>query len=281
MELGLSRNQIEYRTTTGAFVIVDHAVYRVSGTPPSRQQLLMAACLAGPAVVSHRSAGLIWSFPAMSDEIVEVTALRHRRRRSTAVTWHESFHLSTREVTEVDGLPVTRPTRTFLDLGVVLSADELELVLNDGIRRRLLSVEAISRRLEQFSAVRPGAAVVRAVLDRHIPGGPAPESVLETRFVQLLRAGELPAPTAQLEISLGNGAKARVDFAYPSHRIAFELDGAAYHSGPLAQRRDRQRDNRLGAMGWRVVHFDWDDVTRRSEYVLETVNACMTRNNSG
>jgi hypothetical protein len=217
----------------------------------------------------------------MSDEIVEVTALRHRRRRSTAVTWHESFHLSTREVTEVDGLPVTRPTRTFLDLGVVLSADELELVLNDGIRRRLLSVEAISRRLEQFSAVRPGAAVVRAVLDRHIPGGPAPESVLETRFVQLLRAGGLPAPTAQLEISLGNGAKARVDFAYPSHRIAFELDGAAYHSGPLAQRRDRQRDNRLGAMGWRVVHFDWDDVTRRSEYVLETVNACMTRNNSG
>lgn len=280
MDVGLNRHQIEYRTATGAFIIVDHGVYRVAGTPPSWQQRLMAACLAGAAVVSHRSAGQLWDFPEMVPDLVEVTALRHRRRRPADVTWHESFHLSERDVTEIAGLPVTRPTRTFLDLGVVLSPDSLELVLNDCIRRKLLSVEAIWRRLERFGR-RPGAATVRVVLDRHVPDRRPPESVLETRFVQLLRKAELPEPIPQLAISLGDGATARVDFAYPRYRVAFELDGAAYHSGELAERRDRQRENRLGAMGWRVLRFTWDDVTRRYEYVVQTVAACIARNNSG
>jgi very-short-patch-repair endonuclease len=204
----------------------------------------------------------------MPDSAIEVTAVRHRRRHASDVIWHESLHLSERDVTEVDGIPVTRPVRTFLDLGVVLSADELEQVLNEGIRRKLFSVTAIGRRLEELGALRRGTAVVRTVIARHESGRRAPESLLETKFLQLIRAAGLPEPIPQYEVRLRDGTIARVDFAYPERRIAIELDGAAYHFGDVAERRDRRRDNQLGDVGWYIRRFDWDDVTRRIDYVV-------------
>lgn len=272
LDAGFTTDAIKKRLQRGIWVRADHNVYRMAATPPTWSQRIVAACLAGPAVASHRSAGIIWGFPDMPDEIVEVTALRHRRRRTNDVLWHESFHLSTRDITDVDGVPTTRPTRTFVDLGVVLSADELERVLNEGIRRHLLTVAAIRRRLVEFGPLRPGTSVVRAVLMRHVPGR-QPESVLETRFLQLIRSAGLPPPDAQVEVRLGSNTVARLDFAYRSRRIAIELDGAAYHSGELAERRDRRRDDQLGALGWNVLRFGWDDVTRRPEYVLGTMRA--------
>ena len=60
-----------------------------------------------------------------------------------------------------------------------------------------------------------------------------------------------------------------------SNRIAIELDGAAYHSGTRAERRDRRRDHKLGALRWRVIHFGWDEVMSTPEYVLETIDAYL------
>jgi very-short-patch-repair endonuclease len=275
LDVGFTRGMINRRQKAGRWLAADYAVYRVAGTSPSWRQRLMAACLGGPAVASHRSAGLLWGLPDVPDDIVEVTALRHRRRRAPDVIWHESYHLTERDITEIEGIPLTRPVRTFLDLGVVLSPNELELVLNEGIRRNLLSVPAVWRRLDELGPLRRGAAVVQAVLQRHVPNRRAPESVLETRFLQLVRSAGLPEPVAQLEVRSGDGVVARIDFAYPDRMIAIELDGAAYHDGELARKRDRRRDHRLGSFGWRVVHFDWNEVTRTPGYVLQTLDAFL------
>ncbi len=274
LEAGFTRNQLRYRIRTGEIVAIDELVYRHVATPPSWKQRLVAACLAGPAVASHRSAGVLWDFPGMSEGLLEVTALRHRRRHVDDVVWHESHHLGERDITEIDRIPCTRPVRTFLDLGVVLSSDQLETVLNEGIRRNLLSIAAISRRLEALGSLRRGTAVARLVFDRQVRGRAAPESVLETRFLQLVRSAGLPEPVAQFHVKLGD-AVVRIDFAYPDRRIAIELDGAAYHSGELARRRDRRRDTRLGNLRWRVLRFDWDDVTRAPEYVLGQIKASL------
>ena len=196
------------------------------------------ACLAGPAVASHRSAARLWALAGTDGDLVEVTALRHRRRRASDVVWHESRHLTPRDVTEVRGIQLTGPTRTFLDLGSVLSEQLLEEVLNEGIRRRLLSVPAAWRRLEELGPLRRGAGTVRRVLERQVPGERAPESVLETRFLQLIRSAGVPEPAGQHPVQMPNGTIARIDFAYPDLRIAIELDGAAYHFGERRQRRD-------------------------------------------
>ena len=230
----------------------------------------MAACLLGPAVASHRSAAILWDFPGVPSDIVEVTALRHQRRRASHVTWHESYHLTERDVTEIDGIPVTRPVRTFLDLAVVLPPDSLEEILDDGRRRKLLDVAPIWRRLEALGDLRPGTKRVRSVLASQTTDNRPAESVLETRFRQLLRGAGVPTPTPQFEISV-NGFLARVDFAYPDLKLAIELDGAAYHSSRSARGRDRNRDNQLVALGWRVLRFSWDDLTEHPDAVLRCV----------
>jgi very-short-patch-repair endonuclease len=267
LRAGFSLSAIKKRIARGVWAGIDHHVYRANTTPESWPQRLLAACLTGPAVASHRAAGRLWNLPGMQNDLVEVTALRHRRRKPTEVIWHESFYLSGRDVTEVDGIPCTRPVRTFLDLGVVLSPDALEMVLNDGIQRNLLSVDAIARRLEELGPLRRGSGHVRAALDRRLGTDGVPESVLETRFLQLVRSAGLPEPIARFQVRSDGQVIARLDFAYPRVRIGIELDGAAYHSGAEARKRDRRRDNRLGIIGWRVLRFDWDDVTRTPEHV--------------
>ena len=211
----------------------------------------------------------------MPEEIVEVTALRHRRRRVSDVVWHESYHLTERDITEIEGIRVTRPVRTFVDLGAVLTPSELEEVLDNGLRRNIVDMPSIWRRLEELGDLRPGALRVRALLQSRVWSDRPPESVLETRFRQVLRSADLPMPTPQFDISLGNGSTARVDFAYPTFNLAIELDGAAYHTGRQAEGRDQARDNRLGAVGWRVLRYSWNDVCNRSQAVITEVTTAL------
>jgi very-short-patch-repair endonuclease len=200
----------------------------------------------------------------MPTEIVEVTAVRHLRRHARNVVWHESFHLTERDVTELDGIPVTRPMRTFLDLAVVLDPKPLEQVLNDGMHRNLLSIPAIWRRWEQLGPLRHGAGKVRALLERYTADERPTESVLETLYFQLLRENGIATPTKQL-VMRGVG---RIDFAYPDLKVSIELDGGRFHSSREAQERDRAKSNDLVAAGWRVLRFTWDDVTKRPDQVL-------------
>jgi very-short-patch-repair endonuclease len=274
-DAGLSRDQLKRRVASGQIVSVDHGVYRHATTPESWHQRVLAACLAGPAVASHRSAGMLWKLPGMPAGLIEVTALRHTRRHREEIVWHESYHLTPTDITEIEGIPITRPVRTFLDLGSVLPPRQLEEVLNEGLRRNLLSIPAIWRRMDQLGPLRRGTGRVRRVLEQHVPGQRPPESVLETRFLQLIREAGLPEPEGQYEVRLSDQVIARIDFVYPELKLAIELDGEAYHFGERRSRRDRRRANGLVALQWRVLRFEWDDVTRRSDYVITTIRGAL------
>jgi hypothetical protein len=271
LELGLSENQVDYRVRTGAWLVIDHGVYKMAGTPETWHQRVMAACLAGPAVASHRSAAALWKMLDMETDLVEVTALRHRRRHASAVVWHESYHLSEREVTERDGIAVTKPVRTILDLGVVLDPDVLEEVVDDALRRGLVSVPGIWRRWEQLGPIRPGARTVAEVLRRKVPGEKPPDSKLETRFRQVLRVlGIADLVIPQYEVRTASGRRIGfADYAIPERKIAIELDGKERHSSRQAQLHDRLREADARAAGWRVERFgsehlaDPDGVARR------------------
>ena len=65
---------------------------------------------------------------------------------------------------------------------------------------------------------------------------------------------------------------ARVDFAWPEHRVAVEYDGA-WHAEPGQFARDRQRLNRLQAAGWRVVFVTAADLHRPGKLVVRVAAA--------
>jgi very-short-patch-repair endonuclease len=272
--VGITRKMIEVRLSQRLWERIDFGIYRMVATPSTWHQRLVAACLVGPAVASHRSAGQLWSYPGMPPNPVEVTALRHRRRKAGDVVWHESYLLTPDQITELDGIQVTGALRTFLDLAGVLDRDHLEEVRNDGIRRNLFTAASGLTLLERLGPRRRAVPLARSLLEAALTTEAIPQSVLETRFLQLLRRACLPKPAAQYPVSYGLRT-IHVDFAYPDARLAIELDGDAYHWGERADRRDNERNRFLARLQWRVQRFTWHDITRRENEVVRDVTEAL------
>lgn len=81
----------------------------------------------------------------------------------------------------------------------------------------------------------------------------------ETRLRLVLHDSDLPRPVAQFEVRVAGRFLARVDFAWPEHRIALEYEGA-WHTTQVAA--DRRRIEALQAAGWRVLFVTAADLHR-------------------
>jgi hypothetical protein len=150
---------------------VHEGVYRVVGSPRTWHQQLQAACLSssGANGVSFRAGARMWDLPG-GDEIVEITAPRHRRMQLDGVRVHESRFLTDLDVTYLHGIPVTRPARVLCDLGLLVERGELspstyELAFQEAIRRDLVDIPRVWREWERLGGtLRPGGRVVQAML---------------------------------------------------------------------------------------------------------------------
>jgi very-short-patch-repair endonuclease len=201
----------------------------------------------------------LWGLPGADGEL-EITVPRSRQRnhRCGAIV-HRSIVPGV-DVSVVDAIPVTTPTRTLIDIAALLPRDVVEEALDDALRRKLTTVARMRWRIDASAGRgRQGIGVVRAlVADR--AHGRAPESVFETRLLRKLRAAGLADAVRQHPIYDGNRLVAVVDFAFPDARIAIEADGYKWHSGRARWQRDLARRNRLTDLGWKMVHATWDDL---------------------
>ena len=66
-----------------------------------------------------------------------------------------------------------------------------------------------------------------------------------------------------------------VDFAYPDHRLAIELDSEAYHMDRLSFRGDRRKQNRALVLGWTVLRYTWWDLHERAAQVETEIRAAL------
>ena len=76
---------------------------------------------------------------------------------------------------------------------------------------------------------------------------------------------------AQHEVVLQNGRRIFIDRAYPHQKIAIELDGYIDHTGKLVFQGDHERYVYLTRRGWMHLPFTHEDVTRRGQYVIESL----------
>src|SRR4051794_15134357 len=94
----------------------------------------MAATLATGGVLSHRSAGALWGLRPWNGRI-EITTRAVRRGRQ-GLLLHGAV-LAPDEIATHDGIPVTTPARTQLDLAGVLQKRQLQQAINEAERLRL------------------------------------------------------------------------------------------------------------------------------------------------
>jgi hypothetical protein len=250
---GLDRQQRRARVEAGEWVRLFQGVYRLSSAPGTWQGDLLAACWAGGfrAVASHRSAAALWGMPGGRRHIAEITCPRWQRARHEAVVVHERTRLDLAWCTFVDGIPTTGPELTLVGLAAVCSRSLLEAAVDDAEHRGLTDPARLWSAVDRLGGRgRRGIGRLRALLEHRNPRAAVPESVMESRLRQALRACGLPEPVVQYEIRVGGRFVARVDAAYPDARIAIEYDSYAHHGGRRAIVRDSERRARLLAAGW-------------------------------
>ncbi|MEK6327077.1 MAG: DUF559 domain-containing protein [Actinomycetota bacterium] len=208
----------------------------------------MAALLAcgRHAILSHRSAAALWDllpYPAAAQACVTVPPGRSATRPGIEV--HRA-RIARRDVRHREGMLLTSPPRTMLDLASELASEDLERLVAEAEYRRLASARELRDQLERNPGKR-GNATLRAVLD--LPGGPRrTRSPAERRMLRLLRRAGFTGYELNRRI---HGFE--VDVLWPELDFAVEIDGYDAHSGRLAFERDRLKVATLKAQGLDVM----------------------------
>jgi len=275
LEVGFTASQIQQRLGINEWRRIEPGVYRITTHGRSWHQDVMARVLwaGNGAVASHRTAGVLWKLDGFDRGPVEISVPRSRQSGRGV---HRKTDLAKADTTWSDGIPVTTPARTLIDLASVVSAGRVEAAMESALRSGLTSVDQIQRRLDRLSRRgRRGLAVMRALLAQR-QARPPTDSLLETRFLQALRHADLPEPVRQHRVYVGGRLIARVDLAYPERRLFIELDGWTTHSALESFVADRRRQNRLVALGWQPLRFTWEDVTTGIAAAIGVVRAALT-----
>ena len=221
LALGFGRDAIEHRIAKGRLHPIYRGVYAVGRPELTQHGRWMAAILAkGPAaVLSHRSAAALYGIAKQRSNATHVSVPAHSRRRSSrGITVHRRTALG---ATKKQGVPVTTPNDTLIDLAIDATEDQLEQAINEADTLDLIDPETLREAVERVR--RPGAARLRATVHRFA----RTDSTLERAFVAIVRRAGLPEPQTQRRV---NGH--RVDLSWPELGRVVETDGLRYHRTP-------------------------------------------------
>src|SRR5581483_6423710 len=199
LQSGFSASSVQRNVAHGWWIDLHRGVYCDAVIPASLERDASAAVLAcGPtAVVSHRTAGLLWSLDVPKPALPEVTVLPSGRARPVRVTVHKTDRLSVSEAAVRDGIRMTSPMRTLLDLASCIEPDLLELALDRLWRRSLVHPPRLAVYLsDDWCDTRRGTAALRRLISERIGDRPS-GSDIETLFLQMLRDAHLPLPARQ------------------------------------------------------------------------------------
>ncbi len=134
LALGVSSSAIGRRVAAGKPHPLYRGVFAVGHRVVSLKGRWMAATLATDGVLSHRPAGALWAIRPWAGR-VDITT-RWDRRPQPGLLLHRAV-LAEDEITIEQGIPVTTPARTLLDLAGVLQKHQLQQAINEAERLRL------------------------------------------------------------------------------------------------------------------------------------------------
>jgi very-short-patch-repair endonuclease len=178
---------------------------------------------------------------------------------------------------ELDGIPVTGPERTLVDIATKVGLVELVQSIEWMLHRRLTTVDglaayAFARHLDGVRRVRRMLALVREGV----------ESPMETVLRLMIVFARLPEPECNLEIRSGDGRFiARGDLVLTRWKVLVEYDGWHHERDGRQRQRDRERREQLEAEGWRVIVVTSEDMKIKRAVVLRVHAALAQRGYTG
>lgn len=253
------------------------------------QRLSLARCAAACLQVesarclSHESAALVhglWVREHEPDISVVVPSRPHHPHtllplppgaRRPASLRRRRLTLAQEDITTVSGLPVSTLMRTTMDCAFDLPAHDSVCVVESALRavarpsryryseseRRVETARSQLRAAVIGQGRRRGARRARAVVTIASPFAESPGESLLHWFVCALG---MPTPRIQMAIEdTDNAGLYFPDEAWPEYMVLAEFDGHVKYKDPEDLWKEKQRQDALTRMGWRIERFVWAD----------------------
>lgn len=257
-EVGLSAQAVRRRAAREGWTKLTRGAWLAPGAPDT--QLVRASAhlqlLGERAALGIESAtflhGLLPTSPTAP--VVLLPNDRHLAGRA-GVTIRRSRTLLTRDLTEVQGLAVTRVARTLRDLAPGQRWDDCYDLVTEAEQRRLVTLDELTEVAGRLGHG-PGSGRFASVIDTRCTD--RSDSALERDTRRSSRAAGYRPSEGPFPVRVRTGRVLHLDVAFAPVWFGIECDGLGFHSARAAFERDRDRWRLLQQAGWRLT---W--VTRR------------------
>lgn len=253
---GISTETVTARLAAGVWTTTEASgsVIDLQTHPDDWHRSVLAAVLGGPdgTLASHRTAGHLHGLlDVRQPSTIDVTTPRSVRNHAIEVRRHSTFAPDAGTV--VDGIAVTSWPRTVRDLVPILHRDHVHRVVARCLRRRRDAARLLVAELEGCARTTAGVGRFRRVLAAELDSDRTLlESPLEDVCHRALDREGLAPEVVQHRVREGDRVIARLDFAWPSVRHAWQVDGRDHHSAEPDRDHDDDQDALLRGLGWTV-----------------------------
>jgi hypothetical protein len=270
LEIGLTRDAVAARLNTSRLLRVHRGVYAVGHLPRepldrARGALLAAgerSALCGGSAAAFWGLYRRWRYPL---ELVSPL-----QRRLPTLRMRRCATLLQRDVRTRDGITVTSPARTLLDIAPRTRQRTLHRFHNELRMRRLVDNEQLLD-VAARNPFHPGARHLRLLAGAS--SGEAKRSPFEIDWQTFASKYELPPNEMNVHV-----AGERVDVLFTPDRLVIELDGWGTHGTRHAFEQDRARDARiLAATGIPTIRITHDGLHEHPREQVERIKAVLAR----
>lgn len=279
-QCGLDGKAIANRVRRGHLHPIFRGVYAVGHdglTSTGRFAASVLACGEG-AVLSDHAAGAHLELRTGDDDRrtcnggdrrPQVTVPRAGGRKIDGIRVHRR-NLDARDVWTRDGIRVTSPARTILDMAATMSAAELRRMVRQAQAERRVNMRQLLDVLARHRGHR-GAGRLRAVI---ADGATPTRSVLEDHVLDLIVQAGIERPEINAQLVLGD-RPIEPDMLWRRHWLVVECDGRRWHCGALAQEDDAERQALLEAHGYRVLRITWNQAVHHPQQTVARIRAAL------
>lgn len=274
------------RTRAKDLLLVSRGIRMPAGSEASGSSALRAYTdLDDSSTLVSLSAARIWHIPLPGNRSGDWRIHLARRRgfsfpRRVNVAGHLLTFLP-EEVVEYDGVRLTSPARTWLDLAALLPLEDLvaagdHLVCSHGPgfpmpKDALCSIEELTEMVRRHPGMR-GVRTARAALELiRVGADSAPETLMRLALVN----ANLPEPVLNHIVRDALGQPVLwPDAAYREFRVSVQYDGQ-HHGGADQHLRDIERQERSLAHGWLEVRISKQDLQGERPAVVHKVRRAL------
>ncbi|MDF3340049.1 type IV toxin-antitoxin system AbiEi family antitoxin domain-containing protein [Mycolicibacterium septicum] len=258
---GLSRQAVYRRVRSGRWLRCSRGVYFADDRPFTDAARTRAAVwsLGSDAAASGLAAAWWLGVTKYAPETIEVTVPKvsnFRRRQGVRLRRRD---LDPHDIVERRGLRVTALALTVVEAAARRGGGAK---LMDSALQRHTELRDLWR-AHLRNKGRHGSPAARRLL---IAAADGARSAAERLLIKLLREAQITGWKANYRLG-----RYVIDVAFPTHKLAIETDGWAFHSDQEDFQHDRVRQNEIALMGWQVLRFTWLDLTEYPQRVIAEI----------